>query len=113
MKTEKTKIFNGKINGIEFSDEGEYERVESVIGEIERKTEKEVNEGKPVETVRNFFRDFQNNYSPVEIMEDLEYCISVAETIEKVNLSEGCLHYIWKMGKEKLEKFENEIRKLG
>lgn len=113
MKTEKTKIFNGKINDIEFSDEGEYERVESVIREIERKAEKEINEGKTVETVRNFFRDFQDYYSPVEIMEDLEYCISVAETVKKVNLSEGCLHYIWKMDKEKLEQFEKEIRKLG
>lgn len=113
MKTEKTKIFNGKINDIEFSDEGEYERVESVIREIERKAEKKINEGKTVETIRNFFRDFQDYYSPVEIMEDLEYCISVAETVKKVNLSEGCLHYIWKMNKEKLEKFENEIRKLG
>lgn len=113
MKTEKIKVFNGKINGVEFSDEDEYEKVESVIMEIERKTEKKINEGKTVETVRDFFRTFQDKYSPVEMMEDLEYCISVAETIKKVNLSEGCLHYIWKMDKEKLEQFEKEIRKLG
>lgn len=113
MKTEKIKVFNGKINGVKFSDEDEYEKVESVILEIERKTEKEINESEFVETVRNFFRDFQDYYSPVEIMEDLEYCISVAETVKKVNLSEGCLHYIWKMDKEKLEQFEKEIRKLG
>lgn len=113
MKTEKTKIFNGKINGIEFSDEGEYERVESVIEEIERKTEMEVNEGKPVETVRNFFRDFQDYYSPVEMMEDIGYCISISRTIKKVDLSGGCLDYIRKMDREKLKQFENEIRKLG
>ena len=113
MKTEKTKIFNGKINGIEFSNESEYERVKSIIREIEKKTEKEVNESKPVETVRNFFRTFQDNYSPVEMMEDLEYCISIAETIKKVNLSEGSLYYIWEMDKEKMEHFEKEIRKLG
>ena len=55
MKTEKIKVFNGKINDIEFSDEDEYEKVESVIMEIERKTEKKINESEFVETVRNFF----------------------------------------------------------
>lgn len=113
MKTEKIKVFNGKINGVKFSDEDEYEKVESVILEIERKTEKEINESEFVETVRNFFRDFQDYYSPVEIMEDLEYCISVSRTIKKVDLSGGCFDYIRKMNKERLEQFENEIRKLG
>ena len=113
MKTEKTKIFNGKINGIVFSDEGEYERVESVIEEIERKTEMEVNEGKFVEIVRDFFRTFQDRYSPVEMMEDIGYCISISRTIKKVDLSGGCLDYIRKMDREKLKQFENEIRKLG
>ena len=113
MKTEKTKVFNGKINGIEFSDESEYERVKSVIREIERKTEMEVNEGKFVEIVRDFFRTFQDRYSPVEMMEDIEYCISVSRTIKKVDLSGGCLDYIREMDREKLKQFENEIRKLG
>ena len=31
MKTEKTKVFKGKINGIVFYDEDEYENVESII----------------------------------------------------------------------------------
>lgn len=113
MSTEKTKIFNGKINGIEFLDEDEYENVESVIEEIERKMEMEINESKFVEIVRDFFRTFQDRYSPVEMMEDIGYCISISRTIKKVDLSGGCLDYIKKMDKEKLEKFENEIRKLG
>lgn len=54
MKTEKTKVFKGKINGIVFYDEDEYENVESIILEIERKMEKEVNESKFVEIVRDF-----------------------------------------------------------
>jgi hypothetical protein len=113
MRTEKTKIFNGKINGVEFSDEDEYEKVESIIMEIERKTEKEINGSEFVETVRNFFRTFQDRYSPTEMMEDIEYCISVSRTIKKVDLSGGCLDYIRKMDREKLKQFENEIRKLG
>lgn len=113
MRTEKIKVFNGKINGVEFSDEDEYEKVESVIMEIERKTEKEINESEFVETVRDFFRNFQDNYSPTEMMEDIENCISVSRAIEKVDLSGGCLDYIRKMDREKLKQFENEIRKLG
>lgn len=113
MKTEKIKVFNGKINGIEFFDEDEYENVESVIEEIERKTEMEVNESEFVEIVRNFFRTFQDRYSPIEMMEDIGYCISVSRNIKKVDLSGGCLDYIRKMDREKLKQFENEIRKLG
>ena len=113
MKTEKTKVFNGKINGVEFSDENEYENVESVIMEIERKTEKEINESEFVEIVRDFFRTFQDRYSSVEMMEDIGYCISISRTIKKVDLSGGCFDYIRKMNKERLEQFENEIRKLG
>lgn len=113
MKTEKTKVFKGKINGIVFYDEDEYENVESIILEIERKMEKEVNESKFVEIVRDFFRFFWDSYSPVEMVEDLENCISVSKTIKKVDLSGGCFDYIRKMNKERLEQFENEIRKLG
>jgi hypothetical protein len=113
MKTEKTKVFKGKINGIVFYDEDEYENVESIILEIERKMEKEVNESKFVEIVRDFFRFFWDSYSPVEMMKELENCISVSRTIKKVDLSGGCLDYIRKMNKEKLKQFENEIRKLG